>query len=137
MSGSPNRLSNLSNMEQIFTKSAPRPGGHYSQAVKTGNLIFFSGVLPVYPADGRKELGDIKIQARLVLENISHILGEAGATRESIVKTTVYIADIDLWPAVNEVYSEFFGGHKPARAVVPVPTLHHGFSIEIEGVAEI
>lgn len=122
-------------MEKIFTNSAPVPGGHYSQAVKHGDFIFISGQLPVIPASGEKELGSIEEQTRLVLQNLLAIAHAGGSDINHIAKITVYIADIELWSRVNDVYTDFFGEHKPARAIVPVATLHHGFLIEMDAVA--
>lgn len=122
-------------MEKIFTNEAPFPGGHYSQAIKHGDFIFISGQLPVTPSSGEKVLGPIEDQTRLVLQNLVAIAHAGGSDMNHIAKITVYIADIELWSKVNDVYTEFFGEHKPARVIVPVSTLHHGFLIEMDAVA--
>lgn len=122
-------------MRLIATEAAPRPGGHYSQAVEQGGFLFVAGQLPIDPVSGDKKLGAIEEQTRQALENLRAILLAAGSDLDRVVKTTVYVADIELWGKVNEVYASFFGEHRPARSLVPVPALHHGFLIEIEAVA--
>lgn len=122
-------------MQKISTEKAPRAGGHYTQAIEHNGLIFISGQLPINPETGEKLLGRIEDQALQVLKNVEAIAIAAGSDRDHILKTTVYVSDIDLWGRVNEVYSKFFGDHKPARAVVPVKTLHFGFQVEIEAIA--
>lgn len=122
-------------MQFISTDKAPLAGGHYSQAIEHNGLIFISGQLPIHPETGEKILGPIEEQTLQVLKNIEAIAVAAGSDLNHILKTTVYVSDIDLWGKVNEVYAAFFGSHKPARAVVPVKTLHYGFLIEIEAIA--
>lgn len=124
------------NMEFINTELGPKPGGHYTQAIKSGHLLFLSGQLPIN-AQGLKVTGDIRQQVRQVLENLIAITTAAGGNKNSIIKTTVYITKIEYWPMVNEVYQEVFGNHRPARAIVPVPELHYGFEVEIEGISEL
>jgi 2-iminobutanoate/2-iminopropanoate deaminase len=122
-------------MEFIHTENAPNPAGHYSQAVKSGGMIFVSGQLPIHPADGNIPAG-IEEQARQVLENLEQILLASGSSVDKVVKATVYISDISLWGTFNQIYAEKFGSHKPARAVVPTRDLHHGCLVEVEAVAE-
>jgi len=124
-------------MKEIFTPKAPKPAGHYSQAVIHGNIIYVSGQLPIDPVTGEKRLGSIEEQTEQVLKNISEILIATGSDINHVIKTTVYISDIQLWDRVNEVYGKFFGKHRPARAVVPTKDLHHGFQIEIEAIASL
>ena len=124
-------------MKFIETPNAPLPGGHYSQATISNGLIFVSGQLPIVPGTKEKVLGDIEDQARRALENVKAIVEAAGSSLDKIVKVNVYLADGDDWGIVNQVYSGFFGSHKPARAIVPVKTLHYGFKIEVEAVAEL
>ncbi|HUS85666.1 MAG TPA: Rid family detoxifying hydrolase [Bacteroidales bacterium] len=124
-------------IEKFFTVNAPEPAGHYSQAVIHDGIVYVSGQLPVNPFTGEKVTGSIEEQTRQVLENIGIILKDCGSSRNSVLKTTVYVSDISLWGRVNEVYGAFFGDHKPARAVVPVKELHFGFLVEIEAVAII
>lgn len=124
-------------MSTVFTDKAPAPAGHYTQARISGNLVFVSGQLPVEPATGTKQLGSIEEQTRQVLENVAAVLREAGSDLDRVIKTTVYVSDIDLWDRVNEVYADFFGDHRPARAVVPTKDLHYGFQVEIEAIAAL
>ena len=118
----------------ISTPLAPPPGGHYSQALVYGGQVFVSGLLPVH-RDGEKCQGPIGEQTRLVLQNLQAILQAAGSDLDHVLKTTVYVSDINLWGEVNAVYREIFGDHRPARSVVPVKELHFGFLIEIDAVA--
>ena len=124
-------------MEFINTTYAPQPAGHYSQAVVHGGLVYVSGQLPVNADRSSKEVGSIEEQTLQVLQNIEQILIAANSKISRVVKVTVYVSDISLWGRVNEVYSKFFGDHKPARAIVPVRELHYGYQIEIELVAAL
>ncbi len=120
--------------EVVFSGDAPRPIGPYSQAVKVGNFLFISGQIPA-DKDGNLVEGDIKAQTRQVLENIKAILEAAGAGLENVVKVTVYLKDMNDFGAMNEVYSEYFGESKPARAAVEVSRLPKDVKIEIEAIA--
>ncbi|MCF7948158.1 MAG: RidA family protein [Spirochaetia bacterium] len=124
-------------MEEINSQAAPKPAGHYAQAIEHMGLVFVSGQLPVDPKKGVGEVGTIEDQTRQVLANVQAVLSEAGCGKEDVVKTTVYIADITLWDRVNEVYAQFFGNHRPARAVVPTRELHFGYQVEIEAIAAV
>lgn len=124
-------------MRRIQTNDAPSPGGHYAQGVSHGGFLFVSGQLPIDAQTGEKKTGTIEEQTRQVLDNVLAVVAAAGGDKSHIVKTTVYISDIDLWDRVNEVYAKFFGLYRPARAIVPVKELHHGFQIEIEAVAAL
>ncbi len=124
-------------MKIILTEDAPKPAGHYSQAIAHNNIVYVSGQLPIDPKTGQKRLGSIEEQAEQALTNLSQVLKAAGSNLNQVVKTTVYITDIQLWGRVNAVYSRFFGEHRPARSVVPTRDLHFGFQIEIEAIAVI
>ncbi len=124
-------------MKKIYTSRAPTPAGHYSQAVVHNGLVYVSGQLPIVPGSGKKITGPIEEQTRQVLENISIILDAAKSDLNKVIKITVYVSDIALWDQVNEVYAEYFGKHRPARAVVPTGELHFGFKIEMEAVAAV
>ena len=124
-------------MRRIDTKDAPSPGGHYAQGVSHGGFLFVSGQLPIDARTKEKKTGAIEEQTQQVLDNVLAIVVAAGGDKSHIVKTTVYVSDIELWERVNEVYAEFFGLYRPARAIVPVKELHHGFQIEIEAVAAL
>lgn len=122
-------------MREISTPNAPKPAGHYSQAIVHNNLVYVSGQLPVDPETGEKKIGSIEEQTEQVLKNLAGILKAAGCGTDQVIKTTVYISDMELWGRVNAVYSRFFGEHRPARAVVPTRNLHFGFQVEIEAIA--
>ena len=124
-------------MKVILTENAPKPAGHYSQAIVHDNIVYVSGQLPINPKTGDKLTGPIEEQTEQVLNNIAAILKAAGADLSQVLKTTVYISDIELWPRVNNVYSRFFGEHRPARSVVPTKNLHFGFQIEIDAIAAL
>ena len=124
-------------MEVISTPNAPKPAGHYSQAIVHNNLVYVSGQLPIDPESGEKRIGSIEEQTEQALKNLSEILLVAGSNLNQVLKTTVYISDIELWDRVNAVYARFFGEHRPARAVVPTRNLHFGFQIEIEAIATL
>ena len=119
-------------MEVVFTSKAPAAVGPYSQAIKEGNVLYCSGQIPLVPETGEIVAGDIKAQAKQSLENVKAVLAEAGATFNNVVKTTVYIVDMADFGAVNEVYAEYFGDHKPARSCVAVKELPKGARVEIE-----
>lgn len=119
-------------MKSIFPEGRPAPAGHYSPAVVANNgLVFVSGVLPTNREASFRE------QVEEVLDSCKAILEAAGCTLDSVVQATAYIVGVQNWPEFNTVYAEFFGQHKPARAVVPVPELHYGATVEIQLVAEL
>jgi len=124
-------------MEVISTPNAPKPAGHYSQAIVHNNLVYVSGQLPIDPESGEKRIGSIEEQTEQALKNLSEILLVAGSNLNQVLKTTVYISDIELWDRVNAVYARFFGEHRPARALVPTRNLHFGFQIEIEAISTL
>ncbi|MDY7027431.1 MAG: RidA family protein [Spirochaetota bacterium] len=124
-------------MKEIHSQEAPKPAGHYAQAVEHMGLVFVSGQLPVHPRTGVKEIGPIEAQTRQALANVEAILSAAGCGKRDVIKTTVYVSDITLWDRVNTVYAEFFGDHRPARAVVPTRELHFGYQVEIEAIAAV
>ncbi|MGE0128905.1 MAG: RidA family protein [Blastocatellales bacterium] len=124
-------------MKTVLTPNAPTPAGHYSQAVVHNGLVYVAGQLPLNPKTGEKKLGSIEEQAEQTLNNVRAILQAAGSDLNRVLKMTVYISDISLWGKVNEVYTRVMGEHRPARAVVPVKDLHHGFQIEIEAIAAV
>jgi len=124
-------------MIEISTQNAPKPAGHYSQAIVHNNIVYVSGQLPIDPKTGEKRIGSIEEQTEQALNNLSEILKAAGSSINQVIKTTVYVSDIELWGRVNAVYARFFGEHRPARAVVPTRNLHFGFQIEIEAIAAV
>ena len=123
------------NIKRITTPDAPRPAGHYSQATVYNGLVFVAGQLSIDPATGEHKTGTIEEQTELALNNVHAILQAAGSDWSRVLKMTVFVADINLWDAVNKVYGRILGEHRPARAVIPTGALHHGFLIEIDAVA--
>ena len=121
----------------ISTTKAPAAIGPYSQAIKVGNLVYTSGQIPIDPATGSFVEGGIKEQTRQSLQNVKAILEEAGLTMANVVKTTVFIADMNDFAEMNAVYAEFFAEPYPARSAVAVKTLPKGALVEIEVVAEV
>ena len=121
----------------ISTPNAPAAIGPYSQAIQVGNLVYTSGQLPIDPATGTFPEGGIKEQTRQSLLNIQSILHEAGTDMSHVVKTTVFMADMNDFADMNAVYSEFFTTPYPARSAVAVKTLPKNALVEIEVVAEI
>ncbi len=124
-------------MRRVQTPTAPLPGGHYAQGVAHGGFLFVSGQLPINPVTGEAKTGAIEEQTEQALNNVLAVVEAAGSDKAHIVKTTVYISGVELWGRVNAVYSTFFGLYRPARAIVPVSTLHHGVQIEIDAVAAL
>ena len=123
-------------MKQINTKNAPAAIGPYSQAVSSGGFIFVSGQLPIDPATGIFPEGGVEAQTRQSLSNIKSILEEAGSGLDKVLKTTVLLADMGDFAAMNGVYAEFFGTPYPARCAFAVKTLPKGALVEIECIAE-
>lgn len=121
----------------VLTDKAPVPGGHYSQAIIHNGVVYVAGQIPIDPSTGEKKLGPIEEQTEQVLKNLEAILIAAGSSLDLVLKVTVYVSDMEFWPAVNKVYAEFFGASKPARAIVPVKDLHYGFKMEIDAIAAV
>jgi 2-iminobutanoate/2-iminopropanoate deaminase len=121
--------------EIVATERAPRAIGPYSQAVRNGNFLFASGQIPIDPATGEFVAGGITEQTEQVMLNVSAILEAAGAGLEQVVKTTVFLADMDDFTAMNEVYGRFFGEDPPARATVQAARLPRDARVEIEAIA--
>ncbi|MCR5180391.1 MAG: RidA family protein [Bacteroidaceae bacterium] len=119
----------------INTSSAPAAIGPYSQAIQVGNFLYTSGQLPIDPATGAFPEGGVKEQTRQSLKNVQAILCEAGLTMSHVVKTTVFLADMNDFADMNGIYSEFFEAPYPARSAVAVKTLPKGALVEIEVVA--
>ena len=120
----------------ISTTNAPAAIGPYSQAIRVGNIIFTSGQIPIDPATGSFVEGGIKEQTLQSLLNVKAILNEAGTTMDHVIKTTVFMADMNDFAEMNSVYSEFFNTPYPARSAVAVKTLPKGALVEIEVIAE-
>ncbi len=123
--------------QAISTAQAPAAIGPYSQAIRSGNLIFVSGQIPLDPATGQLVEGDAGVQTERVLRNLAAILEAADASLAQVLKTTVYLKDLGDFGKMNEVYARFFGDRPPARATVEVARLPRDVSVEIELVAEV
>ena len=121
----------------ISTDKAPAAIGPYSQAVRTGNLIFTSGMIPIDPATNTLVEGGIDVQAVRAFENLKALLEEAGSGFDKVVKTVVFIKNMDDFAKVNEIYATYFTGSYPARSCVEVARLPKDVLIEIEAVAEV
>lgn len=119
----------------ISTQLAPAAIGPYSQAIEAGGMVFVSGQLPIDPATGNFAEGGMQELTRQSLTNISKILAEAGLTMENVVKTSVFLADMDDFAEMNAAYAAFFTGTAPARSAVAVKTLPKGARVEIECIA--
>lgn len=122
-------------MKILHTDKAPAAVGPYCQAVQVGDMIFTSGQLAIDPANGNLINDDIEKATRRSLENVKAILEEAGSSLEKVVKTTIFLDDMDNFAKVNEVYGEYFSDHKPARSCVQVARLPKDAIVEIEVIA--
>lgn len=127
----------MAEMKMVQTTEAPLPGGHYSQAVVLGGLVFVAGQLPMRPGQAERVIGSIEEQARQCLANLDAILQAAGSRRDLVARVTIYVSDVAHWAKVNSVYAEFFGTHRPARTVVPCGKLHYGFDLELDAIAAL
>lgn len=121
--------------KEISTTNAPYAIGPYSKGVKIGNMVFVSGQLPIDPQTGKFPDDDIAVLTRRSLDNISAVLYEAGMTMRDVVKTTIFLVDMNDFKAVNEVYAGYFDDVAPARSAVAVAELPKGARIEIEAIA--
>jgi len=122
-------------IETIATESAPKALGPYSQALKTGGFIFCSGQIPINPATNSVEAATIEDQTRQAISNLRNVLEKAGSSLSKVVKTTVFIKDMNDFAALNGVYAEMFGDTKPARSCVEVARLPKDVKVEIECIA--
>ena len=121
--------------EVIRTPRAPAPIGPYSQAVKTGAVVYVSGQIPLDPATGQLVQGDIQAQTRQVLENLRAIIEAAGLSMAQVVRTTIFITDMADFPAINQIYQQAFSEPFPARSTVQVSRLPAGAAVEIDAIA--
>ena len=119
----------------IHTDDAPKAIGPYSQALRSGDIIFTAGQIPLDPATMKLVEGDITVQTRQALTNLKHVLEAADSGLNRVLKTTVFLANFDDFQAMNAVYGEFFGDQPPARSTVQVSRLPAGALVEIEAVA--
>jgi len=123
--------------EIISTEKAPAAIGPYSQAVKVGNLLFTSGMIPIDPATNTLVEGGIEVQAERALENVKALLEASGTSMDKVVKTVVFIKNMDDFAKVNEIYAKYFTSDFPARSCVEVARLPKDVLIEMEAIAEI
>jgi 2-iminobutanoate/2-iminopropanoate deaminase len=121
----------------ISSDNAPKAVGPYSQAVRTGNLIYCSGQIPIDPRTGEFPGTDVESQARQCMENLSAVLNEAGSSLDQSVKMQIYLIDMGDFAAVNEIYGSFFSVEPPARACIAVSALPKGARVEIEAIAVV
>jgi 2-iminobutanoate/2-iminopropanoate deaminase len=125
----------MSTLKPIQTDAAPAAIGPYSQAIVTDGWVFCSGQIPLDPKTMEVVAGDVAAQTERVLTNLRHVLEAAGAGMDTVVKTTVFLADMNDFAAMNAVYAAHFGSHRPARAAVQAAALPKGVDVEIECVA--
>jgi 2-iminobutanoate/2-iminopropanoate deaminase len=121
--------------EAVSTENAPGAIGPYSQAIKANGMVFCSGQIPIDPATGQFVSDDVSVQTEQVLKNLAAVLQAAGASLGSVVKTTVFLADMNDFAAMNEVYGKFFSENKPARATVQAARLPRDAKVEIDCIA--
>lgn len=123
-------------MKQVATKEAPAAIGPYSQGIVVGDMVFTSGQIPINPATGEIPTG-VQAQAQQALKNVAKVLEAAGTSMEKVIKTTVFIQNMDDFAAINEIYATFFKEPYPARSCVEVAKLPKGVLLEIEAVAAL
>ncbi|MGN6616444.1 MAG: RidA family protein [Ilyomonas sp.] len=121
----------------INTEKAPAPIGPYNQSVKAGDLLFISGQIAIDPQTNELVSGDVVNETKQVMQNLEAILSEAKLTFEHVVKTTIFLTDMSLFAAVNEVYGSYFNGDHPARETVAVKALPKGVNVEISMIASV
>lgn len=122
-------------MDFIHSDDAPKAIGPYSQAIKAGNVIYTSGQVSLDPKTGELVTGDFNAQARRVFENLKAVLGAGGADFRNVAKANVFLTDLGNFQALNAIYAEYFGDHKPARTTVQVAGLPKGAALEIDLIA--
>lgn len=127
----------LMKKEAIQTSKAPAAVGPYSQAICCDGLLFLSGQIPLLPEEKRLVDGDIQAQTRQVMQNLGAVLQAAGASFDNVVKTTIYLVDLNDFVRVNEVYGSFFTSTPPARATIEVSALPLGARVEIDAIARL
>lgn len=122
-------------MKVINTIYSTKDGGHYVPGIIHKGVLYISGQLSIDPETGEIPSGGVKVEAKQALENLYTVLKAAGLEKESVISCRVYLPDVKYWSDFNEVYSEFFGDHKPTRVVVPSNNLYAGCKVEIEAIA--
>jgi 2-iminobutanoate/2-iminopropanoate deaminase len=124
-------------MDYIATKDAPHAIGPYSQAVRSGNLLFLSGQIALDPKSGNLIEGDFSSQVRRVFDNLRAVLRASGADFRNVTRATVYLTDLANFQILNSIYAEYFGDHKPARSTVGVAQLPRGAAVEVDLIATV
>jgi len=127
----------MTELKRIHTDHAPAAIGPYSQAIAVDGWVFCSGQIPLDPATGELLTGSVAEQTDLVLENLTRVLEEAGSSLDHVVKTTVFLSDMNTFAEMNEIYAKRFGDHRPARAAVQAGALPKFCDVEIECVARL
>ena len=132
-------MSGLADMKEsidpVFPAGVAPPAGHYSPGVRFGGVLYVSGQLPVSPDGSHRPDASLEEQANQVLDNLFGVLAAGGCTASDLLKVTVYIVDVGHWGTFNTIYAERLGTARPARVIVPVPELHHGYLLEIDALA--
>jgi 2-iminobutanoate/2-iminopropanoate deaminase len=128
-------VSQNSRKEPVLSKNAPQPIGPYSQAIRTGSMLFCSGQIPLDATTGQMVGTDVETQAKKVMENLGAVLQAGGANFDQIVKTTIFLKSMNDFPKVNEVYAQYFKGTPPARSTVEVSRLPKDALVEVEAIA--
>jgi 2-iminobutanoate/2-iminopropanoate deaminase len=123
--------------QRVLTTEAPAPIGPYNQAIRAGDFLFCSGQIPIDPATGELVTGDIAAQTHRVMQNVRAVLAAGDATFANVVKTTIYLVDMNDFAAVNAAYGEYFTGVAPARSTVAVAALPKGSRVEVEVLAHL
>lgn len=131
-----NNNQNKKEMKVYFSNNAPKAIGPYSQAVQTGNLLYCSGQTPIEPESMKIEIASIEGQTKRAIKNLEAILQEAGLTLKNVVKTNVFLTDMENFSKMNEIYAMCFGEHRPARTTIAVKGLPYNALVEIECIAE-
>jgi 2-iminobutanoate/2-iminopropanoate deaminase len=127
----------MANLQNIETDRAPKAIGPYSQAIVVNGMIFTAGQIPLDPDSGQLIEGDIAAQTERVMKSLQGILESAGSSLQRVVKTTVFLQDMNDFAAMNEVYGRWFGDHKPARSTVQAARLPRDVKVEIEAIAAV
>lgn len=124
-------------MQSINTPNAPAAGGHYSQGIVHGSLVYVAGQLPFVPGRTDHVVGTIEEQTEQTLKNVAAVLEAGGSSLARAIQMTIYVSDMELWGRVNATYARILGDHRPARAVVPVKDLHYGYQIEVQAIGAV
>jgi len=124
-------------MHIVSTPDAPRPKGHYSQAMVHGGLVYVAGQLATDPSNPEGDVGDAGAQTRLIFKNIAAILDAAGSSLDRLLQVTIYVTDGEFWSEVNQAFADALGDHRPTRAIIPIAALPPGKHVEIVAIAAV